>query len=199
MNRISFGKFSLFSLLVFSFVLLASPIALSHNADERSPEIESTINDDATQSQDSKSAKSTPLAAFNAFEGAWVANGTGFSSRLIYEWALTGVLFRSRNELRNAKGELIKQYEGHYAWDAARSKIVFWVVGSDGELHQGEAAWRDGLLWHDATVSGGRITGYRSVLGVAGKELVYRARYEPAATDAAVLSSTPLVYQTEKP
>jgi hypothetical protein len=141
----------------------------------------------------------TPLAVLNSLAGAWVAKGEGFFSKLTYEWALPGVLLRSRNELRNGKGELFRQYEGNYAWDAARSKIVFWVVGSDGELHQGEAEWRDGLLWHNATVSGGKITGYRSVLAVAGKELVYKARYESSATDAAVLNSSPLVYQPQKP
>ena len=79
-------------------------------------------------------------------------------------------------------------------WDAARRSIVFWTVGQDGESHTGTAEWRNGQLWHEAAVSGGRITGYRSVVAVAGKELHYRAAYVPTATETAVLATKPLIY-----
>lgn len=135
-----------------------------------------------------------PLKKLAFLEGTWIAYGDGFSSKLTYEWALPGVLLRGRNELRNA-AELFGQYEGHYAWDPALKSIVFWTVGRDGELHRGEASMDDGRLWHKAIVLGGDITGYRSVIEAAGKELHYRARYELAAPDQAVLEGTPLVYR----
>lgn len=105
------------------------------------------------------------------------------------------MLLRARNELKNVAGAVIGQYEGHYMWDAGQSTIVFWTVGRDGELHRGTASWRDGRLWHDATVAGGAITGYRSVLATVGPELHYRAKYAPAAPEGEVLASPPLIYR----
>lgn len=139
------------------------------------------------------------LMTLASFEGSWVAVGNGFSSRLTYEWALPGVLLRSRNELRNQAGERFGRYEGNYAWDPALSRIVFWTVGQDGELHRGEAEWREGQLWHQAAVSGGKIRGYRSVIRTVGNELHYRAKYEQSAADSDVLASTPLVYRRSEP
>ncbi len=197
MKRISCSPARLFSMPACLFLLITSPFAQSDGAGklpvlmERDREIIAVVS----QGQEKKVEKTTPLTPLASFEGSWVAKGDGFSSKLTYEWALPGVLLRSRNELRNEAGQLFRQYEGHYAWDPALSKIVFLTLGSDGELHRGEAEWRDGQLWHAATVSGGKITGYRSVLGVVGKELYYRAKYERSATDKDVLGSTPLVYR----
>ena len=135
------------------------------------------------------------LSVLAPLEGVWMAAGEGFSSRLVYEWVFPGVLLRARNELLNNAGAAIGQYEGHYMWDPAQSSIVFWTVGRSGELHRGTATWRNEQLWHDATVSGGHVTGYRSVVAMVGREMHYRAKYEPSATDAAVLGSEPLVYR----
>jgi hypothetical protein len=135
------------------------------------------------------------MTALARLEGTWVAKGEGFSSTLQYEWALSGVLLRARNELKNDAGKIVGQYEGNYAWDPDKSKIVFWTVGRDGELHRGTAVWRDGKLWHEATVSGGRAKSYRSVLAVVDGELIYRAKYQASATDQEVQDSAPLTYR----
>jgi hypothetical protein len=135
------------------------------------------------------------LSVLARFEGTWVAQGDGFSSTLQYEWALPNVLLRGRNELRNDAGKVIGQYEGHYVWDPDQSKIVFWTVGRDGELHRGSAIWRAGQLWHEATVSGGRIKGYRSVLDVVEGELHFRAKFQASATDEEVRNNAPLIYR----
>jgi hypothetical protein len=89
----------------------------------------------------------------------------------------------------------VGQYEGNYAWDPDQSKIVFWTAGRDGELHRGTAVWRDGKLWHEATVSGGRTKAYRSVLAVVDGELIFRAKYQALASDEEVQKSTPLIYR----
>jgi hypothetical protein len=135
------------------------------------------------------------LAALAVLEGPWFANGDGYSSTLAYEWVLPGVLLRARNELRNDAGDVVGEYEGHYAWDPDQATIVFWTVGRDGDLHRGTAAWRDGQLWHEGRVSGGRVTGYRSVLDVEGEQLHYLAVYEPSASEDDVLGSVPLIYR----
>ena len=145
--------------------------------------------------QTSPRSDSDRLAALTSLEGAWVAQGEGFSSTLVYEWALPGALLRGRNELRNAAGETIGRYEGHYAWDPDASRIIFWTVGRGGELHRGTVTPREGQLWHDANVAGGSSSGYRSVITIVGKELHYRARYQRSATDNDVLASTPLIYK----
>lgn len=135
------------------------------------------------------------LAVLAPLEGAWLAQGDGFSSTLVYEWALPGTLLRVRNELRNAAGDLVGEYEGSYAWDPAESRIVFWTVGRGGELHRGSVVARANQLWHEARIAGGRTDGYRSVIAITGGELHYRARYERAATDEDVLGSDPLIYK----
>jgi hypothetical protein len=143
----------------------------------------------------SKPGPSAPLEVLQFLEGSWVATGDGFSSRLTYDWALPGVLLRARNELRNGAGDLSGRYEGHYVWDPADGRIAFWTVSREGELHRGTVVLRDGRLWHDATVSGGAIAGYRSVLARVDDDLHYRAVYRPAATDADVLGAAPLIYR----
>jgi hypothetical protein len=149
------------------------------------------------QSQDSDRSEKgkSHLSVLAALEGVWVARGDGFSSKLTYDWALPGVLLRGRNELRNDAGELVGQYEGHYMWDPGQSCIVFWTVSRDGELHQGKTTWRNEQLWHKATVSGGRIKAYRSVMAVVGRELHYRAKYTESPTDEEILGSPPLIYR----
>lgn len=149
------------------------------------------------QSQDvgRSTTQTQDLSSLAALEGSWTAHGDGFSSQLVYEWALPAVLLCARNELRDDAGLVVGRYEGHYMWDPSESRIVFWTVGQDGELHRGMATWRDGMLWHEATVSGGRIAGYRSVLSLAERELRFRARYERSATDEDVLASPPLTYR----
>jgi hypothetical protein len=139
-------------------------------------------------------APESRLSVLAPLVGDWSAAGTGFTSRLVYEWALPGTLLRARNEVRNAGGDLVGQYEGLYAWDAAAGRIVFFTAGRGGELHRGYAEWRDGRLWHDATVVGGQPPEYRSALQIVGSELHYRAKYAAGATDREVLESQPLVY-----
>jgi hypothetical protein len=134
------------------------------------------------------------LSAMTPLLGAWVAEGQGFTSVMTYEWVLPNRLLRVRNVLRNGAGEQFGEYEGHYAWHQGRSTIVFWTVGGNGELHEGTAAWREGRLWHDARVTGGKIEAYRSVLDLGPHELRYRAKYGTPATDASLLASDPLVY-----
>lgn len=140
-------------------------------------------------------SEASHLSALAPLEGAWIGRGDGFSSTLAYEWALPGVLLRARNEVRSDAGALVGQYEGHYLWDPAESRIVFWTVGQNGELHRGTVASRDEQLWHEATVVGGRVSGYRSLVTFVGPEMHYRAQYEPSATDAEVVASVPLVYR----
>lgn len=143
--------------------------------------------------------RNSQLAKLAMLEGSWVAKGDGFSSRLTYEWALPGVLLRSRNRLLNEAGQSIGEDEGLYAWDHGAFRIGFFTVGRDGELHRGGAEWRGRQLWHEATVSGGKTNGYRSVLEVVRNELHYRAKYELAASNTDVLSGTPLVYRRADP
>lgn len=134
------------------------------------------------------------LARLAALEGVWIARGSGFSSRLEYEWGLPGVLLRARNELRNDAGDVVGRYEGAYMWDAGTSRLAFWTVGWNGELHRGTAVWQAESLWHDATVTGGQLAGYRSALAIVDGELHYRAVYSPAATDEEVLAAAALIY-----
>jgi hypothetical protein len=138
------------------------------------------------------------LSVLAPLEGNWLGKGDGFSSKLMYAWVLPNVLLRARNEVRSGDGALIGEYEGHYLWDPAESRIVFWTVGRNGELHRGAVTWRDRQLWHDAKVSGGRVAGYRSIVSFVGSELHYRAQYDPAASDAAVLGGAPLVYRRDR-
>jgi hypothetical protein len=145
--------------------------------------------------QDRSISERGHLSVLAPLEGNWLGRGDGFSSKLVYEWVLPGVLLRARNEVRNNDGALIGQYEGHYMWDPTATRIVFWTVGRNGELHRGAVASRDGQLWHEATVAGGRVTGYRSIVSIVGPELHYRAQYDPLAGDAAVLANPPLVYR----
>lgn len=135
------------------------------------------------------------LSVLAPLEGRWVGKGDGFSSTLVYEWVLPSVLLRARNEVRSDAGALIAQYEGHYVRDPAESRIVFWTVGRNGELHRGTVVPREGPLWHEATVAGGRVNGYRSVVSLVGPELHYRAQYDSSASDAAVLARAPLIYR----
>jgi hypothetical protein len=148
-----------------------------------------------SQSVDRSAIHTNRLSALAPLEGVWVAKGEGFSTRLAYEWALPGVLLRARNEVRNDAGAIVAQYEGHYMWDPAQSAIVFWTVAQTGELHRGTVTQRNDAVWHDATVSGGTISGYRSVMAVVGDEIHYRAKYEPSSSDEAVLASAPLIYR----
>ena len=149
----------------------------------------------AAHAQSGDRSVSNRLSELAPLEGAWAAQGEGFSSKLVYEWALPGALLRVRNELRNDAGELFGEYEGHYAWDPGESRIVFWTVGRGGELHRGTVMSRGNQLWHDARIAGGRTDGYRSVIAITSGELHYRARYERSATDEDVLGSDPLVYK----
>jgi hypothetical protein len=151
-------------------------------------------------SQDGDRSVSTTghLMILAPLEGKWVGRGDGFSSTLVYEWVLPDVLLRARNEVRSDAGDLLGQYEGHYFWDPTESRILFWTVGRNGELHRGTVESRDGQLWHEARVAGGRVSGYRSSVSLVGPELHYRARYEPSPSDAAVLATAPVVYRREQ-
>jgi hypothetical protein len=136
-----------------------------------------------------------PLAELDALAGrTWTAQGSGFSTTLRYRWLFEGRLLEGTNEVRSARGEVIARYWGAYAWDAGRNRIEFWTAAESGELHRGHARWQDGVLWHDAEVSGGRIDGYRSAVRPRGAQLDYFAAYGAGRDTVNLLTTVPLVY-----
>lgn len=70
-----------------------------------------------------------PLAPLDVLTGrTWHGQGTGFRTRLSYDWLSEGRVLEARNEVRGASGNLIARYFGTYAWDAGREEIVFWTA-----------------------------------------------------------------------
>jgi uncharacterized protein YndB with AHSA1/START domain len=124
----------------------------------------------------------------------WHAQGTGYRTTLSYHWLSEGQVLEARNEVFGASGNLIARYWGTYAWDAGREEIVFWTVAEGGEVHRGLAWWSDGVLWHEAEVSGGGIEAYASAMRPAGDRLEYFAAYGSRRAGPELLKTEPIVY-----
>ena len=135
-----------------------------------------------------------PLADLAPLIGTWEGRGSGFSTELRYRWIFPGAVLEASNEVRNGAGELIGRYHGNYLWDAGREQIVFLTAGAGGEVHRGRAWWRDGILWHEAVVSGGRIEGYAAAVRPADGRIEYFADYGTRTADTALLRTEPLTY-----
>lgn len=167
-------------------VLGAVPIPLPATA----PTVQPT-----TQPATPAGAITEPLAAFAPLIGSWLGTGTGFSTTLRYTWEIEGRVLGVSNEVRNAEGGSIARYRGAYAWDAGLQQIVFWVASASGEVHRGRAWWQDGVLWHEAEVSGGRIKSYASAVRPRAGGFEYFAAYGATSATPALLDSTPIVYR----
>ena len=126
---------------------------------------------------------------------SWQAEGEGFVSTLTYRWRFEGRLLEAANELTDDKGAVMARYHGAYAWDPDAGDMVFWTMAESGELHRGRATWRDGVLWHEATVSGGRITTYASAMRWQGERMEYYADYAASRAGPELLERKPLVYR----
>lgn len=138
-----------------------------------------------------------PLAPLDLLAGqTWHAQGTGYRTTLSYHWLSEGRVLEARNEVFGASGNLIARYWGTYAWDAGREEIVFWTVAEGGEVHRGRAWWSDGVLWHEAEVSGGGIEAYASAMrpAGAGDRLEYFAAYGSRRAGPELLKTEPIVY-----
>jgi hypothetical protein len=135
-----------------------------------------------------------PLADLARLVGAWQADAPGFSTTLRYTWAIEGHVLEAANEVRDPSGRVIARYHGSYAWDAGRKTIVFWTASAAGEVHRGRAWWQDDVLWHEAEVSGGRITSYASAVRIAGRRLEYFADYAATAATPKLLETKPIAY-----
>lgn len=145
--------------------------------------------------QSASTAAAGPLDEFSALTGStWIAQGTGFSTALSYRWLLSGRIIEATNEVRGADGNVSARYRGAYVWDPGRGEVVFWTAAESGELHRGRAWWRDGVLWHEAEVSGGAIEGYASAARPVDGRIEYYAAYDRRDAGPYLLDSTPLVY-----
>jgi hypothetical protein len=138
-----------------------------------------------------------PMAAFDALVGDWIARGSGFSTSLSYRWLLPGTMFEAANEVRDTSGNVLARYHGAYAWDRGRGEVVFWTVGEGGEVHRGQAWWEDGILWHEAEISGGGIEVYASAVRSGDQRLEYFAAYGRPDAGSYLLGTEPLVYEPE--
>jgi hypothetical protein len=134
------------------------------------------------------------LAPLSALTGTWSAQGDGFRTTLRYRWLLDNRVLEAVNDVHGGDGRAIARYRGMYAWDAGRKEIVFWVAGGSGEVHRGHAWWRDGVLWHEAEVSGGRIESYASAIRPREGRLEYFAAYGSPKAGPDLLDSKPILY-----
>jgi len=154
----------------------------------------------AREGQTAAEPAAGPLAALDLLTGTtWTAKGTGFQTTLTYRWLLEGRVLEAANEVRGADDRVIARYRGMYAWDAGRGEVVFWTAAESGEVHRGRAWWRDGILWHEAEVSGGRITAYASAVRPRDGRLEYFAAYGSKNAGPELLDTKPLVYTGAKP
>jgi hypothetical protein len=135
-----------------------------------------------------------PLAALDVLTGTWTAKGSGFNTTLRYRWLLDGRVLEAANEVSGGDGRVLARYRGMYAWDAGRKEIVFWTAAESGEVHRGRAWWADGVLWHEADVSGGRIEAYASAVRPTDGRLEYFAAYGSKRAGPELLETKPLVY-----
>lgn len=124
----------------------------------------------------------------------WTARGEGFGTTLAYRWLLPGRVLEATNDVRGADGRVVARYRGAYAWDGGRGTIVFWTAAESGEVHRGRAWWRDGVLWHQAEVSGGRIDAYAAAVRPGDGRLEYFVAYGAGEASPALLEAEPLVY-----
>lgn len=139
-----------------------------------------------------------PLAELDALTGTWTAAGNGFATTIAYRWLLPGRVLEAVNDVGSG-GRVIARYRGAYFWDAGRDEIVFWTAAENGEVHRGRAWWADGVLWHEAEVSGGRIEGYASAVRPRDGRLEYFAEYRVTAAGPELLETEPLVYSPSVP
>lgn len=135
-----------------------------------------------------------PLAGLAPMVGVWHARGAGFSTTLRYRWIFEGRLLEAANEVRNSDGRVIARYHGSYFWDPGQAAIVFVTASAGGEVHRGRAWWRDGVLWHEAEVSGGSIAAYASAVRPVAGRLEYFAAYGSRKAEPALLEGQALVY-----
>jgi hypothetical protein len=98
------------------------------------------------------------------------------------------------NVVKGSDGEILARYSGVYAWDAGREEIVFFTAAGGGEIHRGRAWWDEGVLWHEAEVSGGGVTAYASAVRPEGNALEYFADYGTDTATADLLTTEPLRY-----
>jgi hypothetical protein len=141
-----------------------------------------------------------PLVALDALAGEWAAEGPGFNTALTYGWLLEGRVLEATNEVHGDDGRVIARYRGMYAWDAGRNEIVFWTASESGEVHRGHAWWRDGVLWHEAEVSGGSIESYASAVRPGGGRLEFFASWGSTQAGPELLAGDALVYtRTDDP
>jgi hypothetical protein len=126
---------------------------------------------------------------------AWVGGGAGFTTALTYEWLLDGHILGVANDVLDGEGRVMARYRGVYAWDAGRDEVVFWTASESGEVHRGRAWWQDGVLWHEAEVSGGRIESYASAVRPTSGRLEYFAAYGERKATPALLDGQAIVYR----
>lgn len=142
----------------------------------------------------SAQATSPPLAAFDALVGTWEADAQDFDTTLDYRWVLPGYVLEVTNVVRDAQGTVLARYAGIYAWDRGREEITFFTA-TKGEVHRGRAWWDGDILWHEAEVSGGRLTHYASAVRLADGRMEYFADYGATAAHQELLESSPIVYR----
>ncbi len=136
-----------------------------------------------------------PLAEMGPLVGpSWVAQGEGFRTTLAYRWLLEGHVLEAVNDVQAPDGRAIARYRGLYAWDGGRGEIVYFTASGSGEVHRGRAWWREGVLWHEAEVSGGGVAGYASAVRPGTDGMEYFADYGTREATPALLESTPIVY-----
>lgn len=151
---------------------------------------------DLTRAQVAPDRPDAPMQMLDPLTGAtWHGQGDGFSSTLEYRWIFKGRLLEAVNEVRNASGNVVARYHGAYLWEPQTKEIVFWTMAEGGELHRGVANWRDGVLWHEANVTGGRIQGYASAVRLTNGRLEYFADYGTKVATPVLLDLDPLVYE----
>jgi hypothetical protein len=111
-----------------------------------------------------------------------------------YRWRVPGRILAVENDAFAADGRVLARYRGAYAWDAGRGEVVFWTAAESGEVHRGRAWWADGVLWHEADVSGGSAAAYASAVRPRDGRIEYFAAYGQRDARAALLETEPLVY-----
>lgn len=136
-----------------------------------------------------------PLADLDVLVGRWQGSGPGFTTELQYRWVIVDRVLEVSNEVRGTAGGVIARYHGSYAWDGGREEIAFLTAGGGGEVHRGRAWWRDGVLWHEAEVSGGGVQAYASAVRPADGRLEYFADYGTATATRELLQGDPIVYE----
>lgn len=127
-------------------------------------------------------------------QGRWKAKGDGFETRLDYQLVLPDHAMTSSNELKNAAGATFARYFGLYFANYGRNQVEFRAIKEGGELHSGTVYVIGDELWHDATVNGGSVKEYRSVMKRSGDTIEYRANYGTISSHEFVRRQPRLVY-----